>query len=463
MQKSDPVIAPPPRRGQKTTTACATLSLDFRCLTFNVLTLLDPIPASSRDSAKAAGMRMSGKRDLLKQFLVQKAVTFAGLQETRLADTSELPDSDFWMFHAACTPTGQYGMALWVRKHAQFGTFAGTCCKLEHDFFTVVHAQPRLMVIDVSAPYFRLLIVVAHCPFDRSPFGTPADFWAQVQGLLHKFPPSVPVLILADCNAHVGACLTQAIGDVHPEDENQAGAAWHSFLLHHELAALNTHPQCHVGPSETWFSHSGKGRRLDYIAAPADWRFAATTWVETALENLQMRDDHLPVLAHIRLQKAHHTGAFHAPPERRALRPNRDWQDARKGLLVQILRHRPVLSWHLQVDEHYHCWVEQFHHAWGHVQSAAPQQPQQQYLQAGTLELVHSRSALRSYARQEPLNYDAGDFSWFLLPSSYMAREPPFIRDTLNRSGCGSGSFTLALPGRCFFSFVLGGGQDSGA
>ena len=155
MQKSDPVIAPPPRRGQKTTTACATLSLDFRCLTFNVLTLLDPIPASSRDSAKAAGMRMSGKRDLLKQFLVQKAVTFAGLQETRLADTSELPDSDFWMFHAACTPTGQYGMALWVRKHAQFGTFAGTCCKLEHDFFTVVHAQPRLMVIDVSVAYCR--------------------------------------------------------------------------------------------------------------------------------------------------------------------------------------------------------------------------------------------------------------------------------------------------------------------
>ena len=302
-----------------------------------------------------------------------------------------------------------------------------------------------------------LLIVVAHCPFDRSPSGTPADFWAQVQGLLCKFPPSVPVLILADCNAHVGACLTQAIGDVHPEDENQAGAAWHSlFLLHHELAALNTHPQCHVGPSETWFSHSGKGRRLDYIAAPADWRFAATTWVETALENLQMRDDHLPALAHIRLQKAHHTGAFHAPPERRALRPTRDWQDARKGLLVQMLRHRPVLSWHLQVDEHYHCWVEQFHHAWGHFQSAAPQQPSSNIFRPARSS--SSKVGVPSVAMpvRRPLSYDEGDFSWFLLPLSCMSREPPFIRDTLNRSGCGSGSFTLALFGRCFFSFALG-------
>ena len=401
LQRADPVIAPPPRRGQRNTTACATLALELRCLTFNVLTLLDPLPGGNRDQTKAAGMRIAGKRDLLKAFLLKEEVVFAGLQETRLAESSELPDSEFWMFHAACTPTGQYGTALWVRKSARIGALAGAFCTLEHRYFTVVQAQPRLLVVDVSAPFLRLAIIVAHCPFDRSPTGTPAEFWAQVQEHVGKLPPSVPVLILADCNAHVGASITQAIGDVHPEDENLAGAAWHSFLLHNELAALNTHPQCHVGPSATWFSPAGKGRRLDYIAAPADWRFSTTTWVEMAVENLQMRDDHLPLLAHICLQKPHHTGAFFAPPERRALRPTRDWQSERKEALVQLLRHRPVLPWHLPVDVHYHHWVEQFHQAWEHVHVASSKSPRQQYLQQSTLEIVRVRGALRRYARQE--------------------------------------------------------------
>ena len=251
LQCADLPIAPPPRLGQKMAHLRGTLVLDFHCVTFNALTLLDPVPKPTNNRVKGVeGMRLSGKRDLLKQRLLQHDICFAGLQETRIAETCELPDADFWMFHASCTSSGQYGTALWIRKHARLGLFAGSSCCLEHDYFTVVHAEPRLLITAVSAPFLRFVIIVAHGPFDRTTGPCPFSFWDQVTALLCKFPPTVPILVLGDCNAHVGSCLTSAIGDVCPEQENQAGEA------------------C---SSSTWFSPHGTGRRLDFVAGPSTW------------------------------------------------------------------------------------------------------------------------------------------------------------------------------------------------
>ena len=144
---------------------------------------------------------------------------------------------------------------------------------------------------------------MAHGPFDRTTGPCPFSFWDQVTALLCKFPPTVPILVLGDGNAHVGSCLTSAIGDVCPEQEIQAGEAWHQFLLNHDLAAFNTHATCHRGSSSTWFSPHGTGRRLDFVAGPSTWVDSVTTWVEAGWENLQTRDDHLPLVAHLQLQR----------------------------------------------------------------------------------------------------------------------------------------------------------------
>ena len=404
LQQSCQPVAPPPKRGQRTSTVYGQLTLDFRSLTLNVLTLLDPAAkttVSASSAPSAVGMRIMGKRDILKRQLLAHNIAFAGLQETRLSVSQELPDRDFWMLHASCTPAGQLGTALWIRKGISLGTFAGKPCVLEHGQFTVVVAQPRLLVVSMSAPFLNLIIVVAHAPFDGSPSLSPAEFWREVAGHLDSVPPATPLLILTDANAHVGSCQTHAIGSVHPDEENPAGEAWHQFLLGHSLAALNTHEECHSGPSETWISPHGKARRLDFIAAPCEWKAAASTWVAADFELLQHRDDHLPVVACLRLYRPCYKGAFLQPPERRAMRPSAGWSADQRQTFVATLSCQPNINWAVPVDAHYDCWADQYQQVWQDVCTAAPAAPQQPYLQQDTLSLVQERSAYRVYIRQE--------------------------------------------------------------
>ena len=43
---------------------------------------------------------------------------------------------------------------------------------------------------------------------------------------------------------------------------------------------------------------------------------SVTTWVEAGWETLQTRDDHLPLVAHLQLQRHLQEGAFRTPPAR---------------------------------------------------------------------------------------------------------------------------------------------------
>ena len=93
---------------------CVATSVDRQpgvrlCLiTYNVLTLLCPgTYRGVSDSSPAAGMRMYGKRDLLKQQLDESGAHFVALQETRVAGSQELPDADYFMLHSSCTASGQ--------------------------------------------------------------------------------------------------------------------------------------------------------------------------------------------------------------------------------------------------------------------------------------------------------------------------------------------------------------------
>ena len=70
-------------------------------------------------------MRVMGKRDLLKQQLLDLQVHVADLQETRLAQTALLPDKEFLMFHSSSTEKGHCGMGLWINRVLPFATFRG--------------------------------------------------------------------------------------------------------------------------------------------------------------------------------------------------------------------------------------------------------------------------------------------------------------------------------------------------
>ena len=86
--------------------------------------------------------------------------------------------------------------------------------------------------------------------------------------LLWKKGGGYPVFFCGDANAHLGEIVTESVGDLHAVSENQAGQAFHEWLIQQELFAPATFPDHHHGESSTFCSPHGHETRIDYIAIP---------------------------------------------------------------------------------------------------------------------------------------------------------------------------------------------------
>ena len=94
----------------------------FTAITYNTLTMRDPIP--NKVSAPV-GMRVTGRKALLKAQLAQYGPLFVGLQETRLPDEGLQPDADYLIYQSAATVAGHFGCSLWISKTMPCATRSG--------------------------------------------------------------------------------------------------------------------------------------------------------------------------------------------------------------------------------------------------------------------------------------------------------------------------------------------------
>ena len=242
LQSQMPTLASPPGNGASPLRLTGSLEVRLCLITYNILTLLCPgTYRSVSDSSPAAGMRMYGKRDLLKQQLDESGAHFVALQETRVAGSQELPDADYFMLHSSCTASGQFGMAVWLHKRRAFHWVNGRPAGLDRQHLTVLVAEPRLLIVQVACPAFKCILVAAHAPHTL-PNGDGEEaqvFWSHVSTALRKVPASIAVVVLA--------IESSAVGSVGADPENASGTAFHYFLQEHDLSAANTFQQCHVG------------------------------------------------------------------------------------------------------------------------------------------------------------------------------------------------------------------------
>ena len=169
----------------------------------------------------------------------------------------------------------------------------------------------------------------------------------------------------------------------------------------HSLAALNTFPQCHSGPSHTWVSAKGSVRRLDYVCAPLDWVAACSTRTLPGFELMQARDDHYPLLATLCLRKSVQEGAYQPPPRRTAMRPDVQRDPLQAERVAASLACPTPIAWEVGVEQHSAVWADAHKQAWRLASSEPLAQARQSYLTPATLDLVMERRAFRQYAAVE--------------------------------------------------------------
>ena len=377
---------------------------DFKCMTYNVLTLLDPTAPRRVQVAPQVGMKIAGKRHLVVEQCHAAGIHLLGLQETRLRETATLPDRTYLMLHSAATDAGHYGCALWLNKLLPYARCGSRSFCLDQTHCTVAAFSPRHILVSIVAPHLRCAILVAHAPSDPTDVdGCVQEFWQQRSRELLKLPGDMPVLVLADANARVGSSVSPAVSSCGAETETVAGQVFHDFVLQHQLCLPSTFPEQHSGESWTWCAPSGSRHRIDYIAIPQTWQSFVTgsrTWAD--FEAMQKRYDHIPACL---------TCAFRRKPDecprgavtfrRQACRPNDQDPLLNRTEFHTRLCSRPLPAWDTDVDEHFSAFVRQWTDAGKAVSETTAVLPRQAFLTAHTMQLVWARRGLRHYLKQE--------------------------------------------------------------
>ncbi|CAE7326979.1 unnamed protein product [Symbiodinium sp. KB8] len=401
-----PTLAP--SQGMRKT-VCPELAVAFcwTAMSYNILTMFDPdAPKGRVNRDPAAGLRISGKRDLVKRQLLTQKVWIAGFQETRLPSSEVLPDGDFLMLNTAATDRGHGGCALWLSLQQPYAYVAGEAVYLQRHEATVVSISPRHLHVLLETPHLCLYVCVIHAPkYKHSTDTEPVDFWTEQTRLISRRPPRADYLLLIDSNGHVGEVQTSAIHQAGAEPENPEGALFHDFLL--ELSAIlpSTCPDVHSGQHWTWQTpgESAAQHRLDFICIPQTWEsFHLKSWVWTTFEALQTRLDHLPVCLQMRFART-------APPKeytscvRSICRPESQPTAHQRQQYRQALQQTPPIWWQVPIDHHCLLWTTAITQAATLPQAPRAPRPTQAYLSADTLTLVQKRQALRRYMRAEDI------------------------------------------------------------
>ncbi|CAE7219920.1 Pol, partial [Symbiodinium sp. CCMP2456] len=409
LQAQVPVVQAPTAGLQINRFSAAEVEFSCTFVSFNTLTLFDPaVPAGRRPRTEQQGLLISGKRDLLKSQFTKAKVWAAGLQETRLPSSEVLPDRDFLMLSAGASEQGHHGCSLWFNLALPYAHEGAKVHKLRREHVVVTGASPRHLQVQVCAPRLRLTILVAHGPSSAKDHGAEAEtFWKERAADLRDRTEGSEIVILADANAHIGSLPTEAIGGHDPEEENPAGAAFHSCLLDVDCMLPSTFPHFHSGPSITWHTPAtfATGHRLDYVAVPRSWaNFAMRSWVWESFESLQTRQDHQPVCLQVLFGKALPTEAY-CKSTRRAPRPSLDvrghFVQQREAFLAALGAQGLHCPWHVAVDEHCERVSQPIVCAAASICEQQPVRPRQPYLQPDTLRLVQRRAAVRDYLAME--------------------------------------------------------------
>ena len=437
LQRQKICPAPPHMGVSHVNTPAASVAFRFELVSFNILTMFDPhVPHGRANRLDNVGLRIAGKRDVLKKQLLERETWMIGFQETRLPTSAQLPDADFVMLNIEANSAGQYGCALWVNKHFVYAVDPGVEHKVTADQLTVAYSSERHMQVHLEAPRLKLAILVVHGPkakHNRDP--SVQAFWDARARDLARRPCGADCVILADANAHLGSIETAHVGPFGAETENWEGQCFHAFLSATECFVPST-TAVHAGQHWTWCAPGPDPicHRLDYVALPCAWApFVSLSQVWEDVEALQARKDHLPVSLQLAFCKDT-GGSQEIHFRRQACRPPVGLDFQARHAFAQELGRAPASRWEEDIDEHYQSWV-------GHVSTAARSlcdvdraEPRQSYMQQSTLLLVQKRKEIRKHIRIEEKERSRRflliSFAAFVLHT----RQESFSADALSRA-----------------------------
>ena len=283
-------------------TIASKLDFKLRLATCNVLTL------RGRPSNKTSDIGVEGPARLewILKSLDELGVHFFALQETRSRVVRKQIDERYLLVQSAATPAGHLGIMVGISKKHPFALQSSLethdqekiQLKFREQDFSIVVAEPRLLVVKIQHPDLRCIVVAAHAPHTGATIHEIEEFWKHVESCI---PPPLfdwPRVVLTDANCRLGSQPCENFGDWQAEEMQEKSEPFAHFLARSDVFLPSTFEQFHVGEGGTWQHLSGKWKRNDFVGLPRSWPLhACSSWLPAEVDFSLQREDHRAVCA----------------------------------------------------------------------------------------------------------------------------------------------------------------------
>ena len=306
-------------------------------MSYNVQSALD-----GRGHSRHDGLFHGARIQLMFESFEKAGWDFIGLQETRLKGDAIRTTARYICVQSSAVH-GQLGVALWIAK--KWKGAGGQSLAAKH--FTVLHSDPRLLLVRCCSQAFKADFCVAHAPQKGSGPAVCGEWWQNPNSVLASLSrDSHPLILFIDANASTGATATHAIGTHGAEPEDLNSQSFEDLLLRRRLWLPATFEHCHEGSTHTFRSKpEGNPHRLDYIAIAQTWTPACviSSHVVYDMDLAQKAEDHFPVVLDVRIV---------VQGRRKSGDKAMAWDHGDRSKLRHLAATFSAPAWDVSVDEH---------------------------------------------------------------------------------------------------------------
>ena len=307
--------------------------LDLKIMSFNVQSLL-------------------GKVQFLRAQIHHYRYALIGLQETASKE-DRISSADGFLRVAAKAIDGVGGVEVWFSASTPIAWAGNRPLYWDLASLIVLHHDSQLMILKCAITGLGLhLIVNGHAPHSGNDEAYKRDWWLRLLHLLRAFRHGLPLILLIDANAQVGSVECDGIGSLHACLEDCNGE--HLRQLVTEQATWLPSTFKHEGLPFTWYSsasHLRKGRRIDYVGIPLEWKYLhCTSWVDSEIDTGHRTIDHLALALHVQ-------GPLAGKHVKRRRGDGIDWSAVRASgtdtLWPMIFQNIPEIPWKADTHKHW--------------------------------------------------------------------------------------------------------------
>eukprot|EP00435_Cladocopium_sp_Y103_P031953 s3260_g8.t1 len=363
------------------------IEVKLRFATCNVLSL-----CGARDDV-TCGISGPSRQDMLLEQLRDEGIVIFGIQETRLRRLHHAHSEHYFLFKAPANERGQLGLMAGFARHMPYASRItsdgkSTPIKFREQDFSIIHYEPRILIIRISGAALKCICIVCHAPHTGTDSEVLEQWWFRLRTLIPVNYNTWPRLLLTDANATVGHTTDESIGDHQAGPLDEKSAFFEAFVRESGLWLPSTFANVQQGAGDTWTHSGGNTRRIDYVGLPHCWSpRACSAWVSQIIDPSITRTDHHAACAELSF-----AGELYS--ERPLRSPSLTFDNA-KSLDMTCLQAAADIGFHIDVHTHaarlQSCLIDALHPQ----SQQRVKKPRKQAMSAETWTLVQQKRQAR--------------------------------------------------------------------